>query len=175
MHQYDIFWWIEHEYFILFYCAGWGTLCHLHKLLHFIKCIMQEFTPSTFSLPPLIPGVVSKGIIFAFTCIFTFYCIFTFLPPFPNTSPLPLVLTLLSGQDLFCPLVLWFFRRKDKNKKTWHFCFLEIKVATCGVSFWYFHVCMHYNTIGVSLIFFILPSSLSLWWIQFKISIFILV
>jgi hypothetical protein len=48
-------------------------------------------------------------------------------------------------QNLFCPPVLWFCRRKRRKEKKWHFCLLEIKVATLGVSLWYFHVYMYYN------------------------------
>jgi hypothetical protein len=55
-------------------------------------------------------------------------------------------------QDMFGLPVLWFCRRKKK----WHFYLLEIKVATLGISLWYFHV---YTTpIGsFPLFFFILP------------------
>jgi hypothetical protein len=48
-------------------------------------------------------------------CVLIICTVFTFLPPFPNTSsshwcqPFPL------EQDLFCPLVLQFCRRKNRK------------------------------------------------------------
>jgi hypothetical protein len=54
--------------FFNFYCCPmWGTLWHLHRFLQCSKYIIFELTPSKALLyPPLIPGVVSTGIIFAF-------------------------------------------------------------------------------------------------------------
>jgi hypothetical protein len=52
------------------------------------------------------------------------------LPFFPATSSLSLVIP--SMQDLFCPSVLQFFRRKKKKSDI--FCLFEIKVPTQGVS-----------------------------------------
>jgi hypothetical protein len=73
--------------------------------------------PKPFSFIPLSPilGVVSIGIIFAFT--YKFYCtIVTILSAFPNTSHLPLVPALPLGQGLFCPPVLRFYRRKKEKR-----------------------------------------------------------
>jgi hypothetical protein len=61
-------------------------------------------------------------------------------------------------QGFFCPLfsnVVGEKKRKDKVKNMTFW--LEIKVATQGVSLWYFHVCIT-TPLGLSpLIFFILP------------------
>jgi hypothetical protein len=46
---------------------GGGTLCHLHRFLQCIKYIIHEFISPAILLHPLIPGVASGGIIFAFT------------------------------------------------------------------------------------------------------------
>jgi hypothetical protein len=43
-----------------------------------------------------------------------------------------------SRQDLFCPPVLWFCKRKKR-----HFCLF--KISTQGFPLWHFHVYMHYN------------------------------
>jgi hypothetical protein len=123
---------------------GGDTLWHLQR---FLQCIYSLLLPFSFIPPPLIPGVVSTGIIFAFTYMHRHFCtIFTLLNPFPNTSPLPQVPVFLPEQDLFCPPVLQFCRiikiklkwkrRKMIKWKTWHFCLFEIKVATHGISLW---------------------------------------
>jgi hypothetical protein len=73
-------------------------------------------------------------------------------PTGTNSSP--------PGKD--CSPIVW----KKKGKK-WHFCLLEINIATQGVSLWYFHVCMYHNTNWfISSIF--LHSTLVpfLWWFQ---------
>jgi hypothetical protein len=60
------------------------------------------------------------------------------LPPPPPTCA-------KSGKDLFCSPVLQFCRREKMKRKTWHFCYFEIKIATQGVSLWYFHAYMCYT------------------------------
>jgi hypothetical protein len=72
----------------------------------------------------------------------TFYCtMFTHLhlPSSTGASPPPRA----GLVPLSCSLILQ--EKKEKIKgKTWHFE-IEIKVATQGVSLWYFYVCMNYN------------------------------
>jgi hypothetical protein len=99
---------------------------------------------SPSSPPPLIPGVVSTGIIFCiYLHVYTFHCtIFIFLPPFPNTSPLPLVPALPPVLDLFCPPVLWFCRRKKKTRESEKHDTLAWDKGSYTVIF---PVCMHYN------------------------------
>jgi hypothetical protein len=43
------------------------------------------------------------------------------------------------------------------KRKTWYFCFFEIKMATPGVSLCYFHACMYYNPIGSFLLALFTP------------------
>jgi hypothetical protein len=54
---------------------GGGTLWHSQRFLQCIKYIILEFIPSTtlLYLPPPIPGMVSTGIIFAFTYMCTHF------------------------------------------------------------------------------------------------------
>jgi hypothetical protein len=118
-----IFSWLNNSllFFPFIVVLGRDIWWHLQMFLQCINYIILEFIPSTTPLChslPLIQGIVSTGIIFAFTCIcIHFYAIFTLLPPFPTTSPLPLVPTLPGGQDLFHPLVLRFHSRKKIKKK----------------------------------------------------------
>jgi hypothetical protein len=62
-----------------------------------------------------------------------------FLPPsHPLTGAKP-----PPEQDLFLTPVLWFGKGEKIKRKTCHFWLFEIKVATQGVSLWYFHVYMY--------------------------------
>jgi hypothetical protein len=95
-----------------------------------------------FPLPPIL-GMVSAGIIFAFTYMFTHF-LYRIHPPtlFSPTPWYHRVVDTLPPQDLFCPPVVWFCRIKKKRRKKWYFYLFEIRVATQGVSLWYFHVFM---------------------------------
>jgi hypothetical protein len=101
--------------------------------------------PSPLSSLPQFLGIVSTGIIF---CIYIHvYSVFAWYSPSYPLSPLcphTLVPAFSPGQDLFCPSVLWFCRRKKRidERKIWYFSLFEVKVAA---QLWYFHVCMYYN------------------------------
>jgi hypothetical protein len=60
-------------------------------------------------------------------------------PPSPiSTNPAP------PGRT--CSAILYSNFVKEKRKqKTWHFSLFELKIATQGISLWYFHVYMYYN------------------------------
>jgi hypothetical protein len=86
------------------------------------------------------PGIVPTGIIFPLTYMCTQYMHHIhLLAPFPCLLTPPTG-TNLPRQDLFCPPVLWFCKRKK-----WQFCLF--KIATQGVSLWHFHVYMNYSLI----------------------------
>jgi hypothetical protein len=101
-----------------------------------LPCALLSF----IHLHPFLGGFHRVSVLFLHTCVCVFCTIFTFLPPFTATSsshwyqPYP-------RQDLFCPPVLLFSKRK---RKKWHFCLCEMKIATQGISLWYFHVYIHY-------------------------------
>jgi hypothetical protein len=74
---------------------------------------------SFISCLPHIPGVISTGIIFVFTYMCTHFIAMIHPPaPFPNTSSLPLVSALPTGQDLYRSTVLQICRRKERKDKT---------------------------------------------------------
>jgi hypothetical protein len=87
---YFIFWTQKKLVVFFYYCSGGSTLWHLQKFLQYIKYSIFKFTPSTALLysPLPIPGIVSKGISFAFTYMRTQYlhCIH---PPIPFPCHLP--------------------------------------------------------------------------------------
>jgi hypothetical protein len=66
------------------------------------------------------------------------------LIPLPHLLPLPLVSTPPLTPDRACSFLLFSDFAKERKKK-WHFCLF--KIATQGVSLWYFHVYMYYNLI----------------------------
>jgi hypothetical protein len=87
----------------------------LQKFLQYIKYIILESTPlhhSPLSLPSLILGIVSKGIIFSFTYMCAQY-LYHIYPPtaFPHLFPLPLV---PSYPDKTCSALLFFNFVKEK-------------------------------------------------------------
>jgi hypothetical protein len=111
-----------------------GVQCGIYKGAYNVSTISHL---NLLPLPP-VPGAVSMGIIFAFACTYTQY-----------SSSYPLSLS--SPTSHWCQHrppqpALWFCRRnkiKDK-KKNRHFCWFEIKIATQGVSLWYFHAYIIY-------------------------------
>jgi hypothetical protein len=111
--------------------------------------------------PPPIPGIVSTGIIFQFTVMCTQYLHYIHPPtPFLHLltpsywyQPHPI------RQNLFpssCSLVL---------QKKWHFCLF--KIATQGVSLWYFYVFIYSNLNWfISSIFLLFTLVPFIWWFQ---------
>jgi hypothetical protein len=89
---------------------GRVTLWYLQKSFYNIS--NSPPPPFSFISYPPIPGVVSTGIIFAFTYMYIQYLQYIHLPtPFlhilsPPTSTSP------PGRGLFCPPVLWFCKRE---------------------------------------------------------------
>jgi hypothetical protein len=119
--------------FFLIVVLVWGTLEYLQSFLQCIKYIILGFTPSTALChpPPLTPGTLSTGIIFAFThmCIHYLYCIdpLTFLsPPAPQ-------------KNLFHPPVIQFYRRKSIKDNKRNMALLLIWEIPCVV---FMHICI---------------------------------
>jgi hypothetical protein len=110
---------------------------------------MLEFIPSTALLYPPSPDLWNSFSRYHYCIYMPVYAFFALdLPSYPfSPPPLPRAGAKTSppGQDLFYSSVLWFCRREKIKRKARHFCLFEIKVATQGVSLWYFHVNMFYN------------------------------
>jgi hypothetical protein len=135
---------------------GEGTLWYLQRFLQCSWSSILEFTTFIIFLYllPLIPGMVSTAIIFAFTymCTHYFQCTHPLIPFSHHLSPLTGANTLHPGKDLFCPLVLQFCRRKKvkDKKKNMTFCLFKINISTQGVSLWCFHSYVYCNPTGLS-------------------------
>jgi hypothetical protein len=97
------------NFFPLFLCS----VGYIVAFTQVLKIYQVYLTYSSLSQPPLIPGIVSTDITFAFTymCTCFLHCIHP-LPSFSITYSLPLVPALSPGQDLSYPLSLYFCRRK---------------------------------------------------------------
>jgi hypothetical protein len=91
-------------HFCFIYLLCWrGTLWHLQS----VNALYHSHL-----LPFPIPGTVATAIIFPFVYICTQYLYYIHPPtPFPHILPLPTG-TNYPRQDLFCPTVLWFCKRK---------------------------------------------------------------
>jgi hypothetical protein len=86
--------------FYFYCCDEWGYIVAFTQVLTMDQIYMSSPLQFLFFIsPPLIPGVVSTGIIFAFTYMFTHFiaCYSHSSVPLPNTFPLPLVPSLSLG------------------------------------------------------------------------------
>jgi hypothetical protein len=137
--------------FSLYWYDGWGYTVAFTWVLTMYQIYHTWIHPlysSLLSSSLLIPGIVSTGIIFAFTHICTRFLHHIHPPtPFCHHLPLSRLPALPPEQDLFhLPVLNFVEEKREKRKwKTWHFSLSEIKAATQGVSLWYFHVDMYYN------------------------------
>jgi hypothetical protein len=120
---------------------GRGTSLHLQEILQNINTSYLNLPPLSFSFITLSPYYWNRLNKYHFSTYIHVYTVFvpyssshTFSPPsasFQWYQP--------PQQDLLCPLVLQFCKRKEK----WNFCLF--KIATLGVSLWHFHICMYYS------------------------------
>jgi hypothetical protein len=81
--------------------------------------------------------------------MYTFLCHIHPPTPFPQYLSPPTGASPPHWQYLFHHPVLQFSRKKKEREKrkwkTWHFSLFEVKVATWGISLWYFYMYMYYN------------------------------
>jgi hypothetical protein len=95
---------------------------HLERFLQCFKYIILGFTPSTallYSPPPIIPRIVSTGIIFAFTYMCTHFLHGIYPPtPFPHHLPPPTGTNIPHPLGRTCSALLLsdFVEEKIKNK-----------------------------------------------------------
>jgi hypothetical protein len=100
-------------------------------------------------LSPPLPVIVSTGLIFTFTHMCTWNLHHIHPPtPFPHHFPPPMG---TQSPDRTCSALL--FSNFVKEEK-WHFCLF--KMATLGVSVWYFRVYMYYSPIWLIYSIFLL-------------------
>jgi hypothetical protein len=107
-----------------------------------------HFYHASYLPPPPIPGIVSIGIIFAFSYMYTQYFHHIHCPKhFPHHFSHPIGTHLLkpAPQGRTCSTILLSDCVEEKWKQS-HFCLCKRKVATQGVSLWYFQVYMYYNS-----------------------------
>jgi hypothetical protein len=110
-----------HELTVFFYCCVvWMCTVTFAKVLKIHHSWIQPLRHSPLFLLPLIPTIVSKGLIFPFTYMSTQY-----LPPVHALTHFTHILPPYTGTNL--PNRTWtalLFSNFVKKKKKWHFCFV---------------------------------------------------
>jgi hypothetical protein len=108
--------------FFLLVSSFFNTICWRGYFVVFTKVLtiyqiyhtwIRPFHYSPLSSSPLIPGIVSTGLISPFTYMYAQYLHHIHLPtPFPQLLPTPTSTNSLR-QELFYPPVLWFYKQND--------------------------------------------------------------
>jgi hypothetical protein len=102
------------------YCAGWGYIVAFTKVLTIYQICHTWIHPSIILLyaPPFKEEF--QWVSFTYMCAQYLHHIHP-PTPFSHLLPLPLIPPPHTRQDLFCPPVLWFCKRKKL-----HFCLFKI-------------------------------------------------
>jgi hypothetical protein len=125
--------------FFFIVVLGGSTLWNSQKFLQYIKYLILVVTSSTNLFYPSYSLFWNSFNRYHFSIYIHMYTVYMLYSPSHTLFPPPLSLNGYQSprQDLFCPPVLWFALKKKK----WHFCFF--KLATQGISLWYFHAYMY--------------------------------